>query len=174
MAKAWIPNLSFRQQLQVPHDSQVWNFKSTSISEGCDHFLVIFKGLQRPCQHQTGWAYKLCKFRKNFMAFLMYLAETNFNQENGSSSLTSAKDSGLHVPAVPECRALSRPKKIQQPDSLYAYLVCFCGVLCNLIMFGCSYSFGLLFPLLLEEFEEGKAKTGNLENTSKMEPFCGL
>ena len=108
------------------------------------------------------------------MAFLMYLAEMNFNQENGSSSLTSAKDSGLHVPAVPECRALSRPKKIQQPDSLYAYLVCFCGVLCNLIMFGCSYSFGLLFPLLLEESKEGKAKTGNLENTSKMEPFCGL
>ena len=174
MAKAWIPNLSFRQQLQVPHDSQVCNSKSTSISEGCDHFLVIFKGLQRPCQHQTGWAYKLCKFRKNFMAFLMYLAEMNFNQENGSSSLTSAKDSGLHVPAVPECRALSRPKKIQQPDSLYAYLVCFCGVLCNLIMFGCSYSFGLLFPLLLEEFKEGKANTGNLENTSKMEPFCGL
>ena len=101
MAKAWIPNLSFRQQWQVPHDSQVCNSKSTSISEGCDHFLVIFKGLQRPCQHQTGWAYKLCKFRKNFMAFLMYLAEMNFNQENGSSSLTSAKDSRTSCSRMP-------------------------------------------------------------------------
>ena len=101
------------------------------------------------------------------MAFLMYLTEMNFNQENGSSSLTSAKDSGLNILAVPECLTLSRAKKMRQPDSLYAYL---CGVLCNLIMFGCSYSFGLLFSLLLEEFKEGKA----LENTSKMKPFCGL
>ena len=108
------------------------------------------------------------------MAFLMYLTEMNFNQENGSSSLTSAKDSGLNILAVPECRTLSRANKMRQPDSLYAYLVCFCGVLCNLIMFGSSYSFGLLFPLLLEEFKEGKAKTGSLENTSKMKPFCGL
>ena len=105
------------------------------------------------------------------MAFLMYLTEMNFNQENGSSSLTSAKDSGLNILAVPECLTLSRAKKMRQPDSLYAYL---CGVLCNLIMFGCSDSFGLLFPLLLEEFKEGKAKTSSLENTSKMKPFCGL
>ena len=104
------------------------------------------------------------------MAFLMYLTEMNFNQENGSSSLTSAKDSGLNILAVPECRTLSRANRMRQPDSLYAYLVCFCGVLCNLIMFGYSYSFGLLFSLLLEEFKEGKA----LENTSKMKPFCGL
>lgn len=110
---------------------------------------------------------------------MIEIKEMNFNQENGSSSLTSAKDSGLHVPAVPECRALSRPKKIQQPDSLYAYLVCFCGVLCNLIMFGCSYSFGLLFPLLLEEFKEGKAKTawvGSLayRSTGIFGPLVGL
>ena len=31
------------------------------------------------------------------MVFLLYLVEMNFNQENGSSALTSAKDSGLNV-----------------------------------------------------------------------------
>ena len=44
--------------------------------------------------------------------------EMNFDQENGSSALTSAKDSGLNVSAVPECRSLSLSKKVQQPDSL--------------------------------------------------------
>ncbi|XP_078372265.1 monocarboxylate transporter 10-like [Oculina patagonica] len=58
------------------------------------------------------------------------------------------------------CRMLTSPtKSARQPDSPYAYLVCFCGVLCNLIMFGCSYSYGLIFPSLLDEFKEGKAKT---------------
>jgi len=33
-------------------------------------------------------------------------------------------------------------------------------------MFGCSYSYGLLFPILLDEFKEGKAKTGNLNSLS--------
>ena len=58
-----------------------------------------------------------------------------------------------------ECCPMSTSSR--QPDSLYAYLVCFCGVVCNLIVFGCSYSYGLLFPLILDEFKEGKAKTGN-------------
>lgn len=47
----------------------------------------------------------------------------------------------------------------KQPDSPYAYFVCFCGFLCILIAIGCSYSYGLLFPVLLHEFKEGKAKT---------------
>ena len=48
----------------------------------------------------------------------------------------------------------------KQPDSPYAYFVCFCGFLCILIAIGCSYSYGLLFPVLLHEFKEGKARTG--------------
>ena len=65
------------------------------------------------------------------------------------------------------CRVLtsSRKSTARQPDSPYAYLVCFCGVVCNLIMFGCSYSYGLLFPSLLDEFKEGKAKTGNSDSS---------
>ena len=64
------------------------------------------------------------------------------------------------------CRVSMSPgiSPARQPDSPYAYLVCFCGVVCNLIMFGCSYSYGLLFPLLLDEFNEGKAKTGNSDS----------
>ena len=53
-------------------------------------------------------------------------------------------------------------KSCSQPDGLYAYFVCFCGFLSILIAVGCSYSYGLLFPVLLDEFEEGKAKTGTV------------
>lgn len=54
---------------------------------------------------------------------------------------------------------LQARKSCNQPDSLYAYFVCFCGFLSILIAVGCSYSYGLLFPVLLDEFKEGKAKT---------------
>lgn len=47
----------------------------------------------------------------------------------------------------------------KKPDNPYAYFVCFCGFLCILIAVGCSYSYGILFPVLLHEFKEGKAKT---------------
>ena len=87
-------------------------------------------------------------------------------------------DSNHNIAVTPErdkhrkkcCRILTSPR---QPDSPYAYLVCFCGVVCNLIMFGCSYSYGLLFPSLLDEFKEGKAKTGNSDvHTSCYPNFC--
>ena len=55
---------------------------------------------------------------------------------------------------------LQPTKPYTQPDGLYAYFVCFCGFLSILLAVGCSYSYGLLFPVLLDEFKEGKAKTG--------------
>ena len=65
------------------------------------------------------------------------------------------------------CRVMASPaRRARQPDSPYAYLVCFCGVLCSFIVYGCSYSYGLLFPSLLDEFKEGKAKTGNSDSFS--------
>ncbi|KAJ7389900.1 hypothetical protein OS493_028361 [Desmophyllum pertusum] len=83
----------------------------------------------------------------------------NCNQENDLSPETTTE---RNKQAQRDCQSLSTSsptRKTRQPDSPYAYLVCFCGVVCNLIVFGCSYSYGLLFPLLLDEFKQGKAKT---------------
>ena len=55
---------------------------------------------------------------------------------------------------------LQPTKPYTQPDGLYAHFVCFCGFLSILLAVSCSYSYGLLFPVLLDEFKEGKAKTG--------------
>lgn len=53
-------------------------------------------------------------------------------------------------------------KHTSRLDGPYAFFVCLCGFICVLIPIGCAYSYGLLFPVLLEEFEEGKARTGKL------------
>ena len=45
-------------------------------------------------------------------------------------------------------------------DSAFSWLVAFCGFLSNVIILGCSYSYGVLFPELLQEFHAGKATTG--------------
>ncbi|KAJ7391415.1 hypothetical protein OS493_018460 [Desmophyllum pertusum] len=83
----------------------------------------------------------------------------NCNKENDLSPETTTE---TNKQAQRDCQPLSTSspaRKTRQPDSPYAYLVCCCGVVCNLIVFGCSYSYGLLFPLLLDEFKQGKAKT---------------
>ena len=73
------------------------------------------------------------------------------------------------------CRVMTSPaRSARQPDSPYAYFVCFCGVLCNFIVCGCSYSYGLLFLSLLDEFKEGKAKTGNSDSFSGVRTSCNI
>ena len=76
---------------------------------------------------------------------------------------TRNEDSKDHKKPCSEIMTILHPRKTcRQPDSLYAYFVCFCGFLSILIAVGCSYSYGLLFPVLLDEFKEGKAKTGKV------------
>ena len=57
-------------------------------------------------------------------------------------------------------------KHASRLDGPYAFFVCLCGFICVLIPIGCAYSYGLLFPVLLVEFKEGKARTGKLLNCS--------
>lgn len=53
-------------------------------------------------------------------------------------------------------------RKLRQPDSCWSWIVCAAGVTCNIIVIGCTYCFGIIFPSLLDEFKEGKSKTGEL------------
>ena len=56
------------------------------------------------------------------------------------------------------------PRKLHdvgiQPDGLKSYVVCLTAALCNVIVIGYCYSFGVLFPPLLNYFSEDKASTG--------------
>ena len=55
-------------------------------------------------------------------------------------------------------------KPYRQQDSAYSWLVCISGLLANALILGVSYSYGVLFPVFLKEFQEGKAKTGKSDN----------
>jgi len=45
------------------------------------------------------------------------------------------------------------------PDSCWSWVVCVVCAFCNIIICGLTYSYGILFPSLLDEFQQGKAKT---------------
>ena len=47
-----------------------------------------------------------------------------------------------------------------ESDSCWSWLVCGVCALCNIIICGLTYSYGILFPSLLDEFKQGKATTG--------------
>lgn len=49
------------------------------------------------------------------------------------------------------------------PDSCWSWLVCGVCAFCNIVICGLTYSYGILFPSLLDEFKQGKAKTGILK-----------
>lgn len=50
-----------------------------------------------------------------------------------------------------------------QPDTCWAWVVCLACTVSNVIVGGIVVSYGVIFPTLLEEFQEGKAKTGKYE-----------
>ena len=47
-----------------------------------------------------------------------------------------------------------------QQDSCWSWVVCFAGVISNIVICGFTFSYGILFPALLDEFQQGKANTG--------------
>lgn len=50
--------------------------------------------------------------------------------------------------------------KLRQPDTKWAWVVCAVGAASNIIVLGCAYCFGVIFPFLLDDFKEGKSDTG--------------
>ena len=45
-------------------------------------------------------------------------------------------------------------------DSCYSWVVCICGTLASAVTIGLMFSFGVLYPVLLDHFKESKDKTG--------------
>ncbi|KAK3728501.1 hypothetical protein QZH41_002364 [Actinostola sp. cb2023] len=50
-------------------------------------------------------------------------------------------------------------EKSYQLDVKVSWFVCVCSTLANIIIIGCPYTYGILFPKILREFQSGKAKT---------------
>ena len=49
----------------------------------------------------------------------------------------------------------------KETDGPWSWLVCFCATVMIALMFGISLNFGVLFPVLMDYFQESREKTGN-------------
>jgi len=49
--------------------------------------------------------------------------------------------------------------KNPEPDTCWSWVVCLACAISNIIITGIAVSYGIIFPTLLEEFQQGKAKT---------------
>lgn len=58
-------------------------------------------------------------------------------------------------------RAYERPlDKFKRIDGPWSWIMCVLFASCNLLMFGCVKTYGILFPSILNEFNSGRAITG--------------
>ena len=59
-------------------------------------------------------------------------------------------------------------RRVHKHDNGWAWVVVICGSLCNAFVLGCSYSFGVIYPSLLDEFKRGKAQTGKFSPVKQL------
>ena len=55
-------------------------------------------------------------------------------------------------------------RKACELDSGWSWFVCGVCAFCNIIIVGIPYSYGIVFPALLDEFQQGKVNTGAIVN----------
>ena len=78
-----------------------------------------------------------------------------------TKDVTTEKSGFQSEETLDEWEATSlREKKLRQQDSYWSWIVCAVGFTCIIIVLGCSLCFGIIFPLLLDEFKQGKSNTG--------------
>ena len=57
-----------------------------------------------------------------------------------------------------QCGSICR----KELDSPWSWLVCFCATFLIVLLFGISLNFGVLFPVLMDYFQESRERTGGL------------
>ena len=82
---------------------------------------------------------------------------------------TSSEETILHSEEALDTFKVEKvsEKNLRQPDSYWSWIVCTVGIISNVIVWGSVYSFGMIFPHLLDEFKQGKSNTGKCYNSLK-------
>lgn len=89
----------------------------------------------------------------------MQLDDAEMAKQGCQAVLQSANKKEKATPIV-VCKETVSPGQ----DSCWSWVVCFAAVFSNVVICGFTYSYGILFPALLDEFQQGKANTGNTNN----------
>ena len=113
-------------------------------------------------QHQMENSRK-ARIRKKTHEILDFLCSFSFQKTATCLAVNTrviCSDSGS-VDVQPLGTGVEKPQAhARTPDGRWAWVVCIACFLSNLIISGFTFSYGLLFPVLLGEFKQGKAKTG--------------
>ncbi|XP_078342262.1 monocarboxylate transporter 13-like isoform X1 [Oculina patagonica] len=83
-------------------------------------------------------------------------ADMNVNKKNANTEEADSTAINVHQDGLQQ---LPARRSSCEPDSCWSWLVCVVCAICNIIISGLTYSYGILFPSLLDEFQQGKAKT---------------
>lgn len=67
-------------------------------------------------------------------------------------------DTGLTLKPVQVVTSIRNVSPHQ--DGCWSWLVCFAAVVSNVVICGFTFSYGILFPAILDEFQQGKARSG--------------
>ena len=49
-------------------------------------------------------------------------------------------------------------------DSIWSWFICFCTTVRMILTIGFTFALGVLFPVLMDSFQETREKTGELSN----------
>ena len=72
---------------------------------------------------------------------------------------------GEKITQIATCAERISPRQ----DSCWSWVVCFAGVVSNIVICGFTFSYGILFPALLDEFQQGKANTGSFSQRNQQQ-----
>ena len=94
--------------------------------------------------------------------FFLFRCKQLSGRFNDTVKMTEKSTTCLHLKKTEDKTKTGKPseRKLRQPDTWWSWVVCAAGVTCNIIVTGCTYCFGIIFPSLLDEFKAGKSKTG--------------
>ena len=48
-------------------------------------------------------------------------------------------------------------------DSIWSWFICFCSTACMMLTIGFAFALGVLFPVLMDSFNEGRERVGEFK-----------
>ena len=95
-----------------------------------------------------------------FFVLSFQLSEGDMPGDMTDKNFTAQKAAvnGEKITQIATCTERISPRQ----DSCWSWVVCFAGVVSNIVICGFTFSYGILFPALLDEFQQGKANTGKV------------
>lgn len=126
----------------------------------CDYAVCLILWLRKLSNGSPAKVKKINNVIYVFMIIYVFIARLQLSKGEKNADNNNFLSPQRRLTEVVACADRFSPRH----DSCWSWVVCFAGVVSNVVICGFTYSYGILFPALLEEFKEGKANTGEVVN----------